>query len=242
MLGNWFCAVCNPTKEIIVDEAMIPFKGRSSLTQYLPMKLIKQGIKIWMQADATTGCVRLSMFILAKREARLICLGSRVVKGLCEDLYHTYCHILQLLFQHEPSTSPIRAGLYSCETLLQSNCKGFPKPLKPLVKKGLAKRGDSKTYQQGNLSVSVWQDNWPVATISIPSRTQPKWTVYKRRVKMVWAVLILVCNHYHCTTGTWVELIKTINFVAATTCGWSVESTSISSGFCWLVDHKCIHS
>lgn len=48
MLHDRFCAECNPAKEISINEAMIPFKDRSSLKQYLPMKLIKQGVKIWM--------------------------------------------------------------------------------------------------------------------------------------------------------------------------------------------------
>lgn len=41
MLSDQFAPVCNPRKEISVDEAMIPFKGQSSLKQYLPLKLIK---------------------------------------------------------------------------------------------------------------------------------------------------------------------------------------------------------
>ena len=57
MLGDQFAAVCNAAKDISIDEAMIPFKGRSSLKQYLPLKPIKRGIKIWMRADANTGYV-----------------------------------------------------------------------------------------------------------------------------------------------------------------------------------------
>ena len=42
MLSNQFAAVYNPGKEISMDEAMMPFKGRSSLKQYLPLKPIKR--------------------------------------------------------------------------------------------------------------------------------------------------------------------------------------------------------
>ena len=31
---------------------MIPFKGRSSLKQYIPNKPTKRGIKVWVMADA----------------------------------------------------------------------------------------------------------------------------------------------------------------------------------------------
>ena len=171
MLHDRFRAVCNPAKEISIDEAMIPFKGRSSLKQYLPMKPIKRGIKIWMRADATTGYVSaFDVYTGKKGSSSEKGLGSRVVKELCEDIYHTYRHIYydNYFSSVNLALDLFRAGLYSCGTL-QSNRKGFPKPLKPLVKKGLAKRGDSKTYQQGNLSVSVWQDNRPVVTISTNS-------------------------------------------------------------------------
>ena len=40
--------------EQAVDEAMIKYKGRTSLKQYMPMKLIKRGIKMWCRADSTT--------------------------------------------------------------------------------------------------------------------------------------------------------------------------------------------
>lgn len=46
MLRNQFADVWNPGKNISIDEAVIPFKGRSSLKQYMPMKSIKWGIKV----------------------------------------------------------------------------------------------------------------------------------------------------------------------------------------------------
>ena len=45
----------NVSKEIVVDEAMIPFQGRSSLKQYLPKKPVKRGIKVWCLADSSNG-------------------------------------------------------------------------------------------------------------------------------------------------------------------------------------------
>ncbi|XP_054729306.1 piggyBac transposable element-derived protein 4-like [Anastrepha obliqua] len=38
-----------------IDECMAKFKGRSSLKQYMPMKPIKRGVKIWLRCDAKTG-------------------------------------------------------------------------------------------------------------------------------------------------------------------------------------------
>lgn len=67
----------------------------------------------------------------------------------------------------------LRVGLYGCGTL-RSDRKGFPKDLKPLVKKGLGQRGEFRVKQDKNLTISLWQDNRPVvviATNSDPSQT-----------------------------------------------------------------------
>lgn len=45
----------HPHREQAVDEAMIKYKGRTSLKQYMPMKPIKRGIKMWCRADSTNG-------------------------------------------------------------------------------------------------------------------------------------------------------------------------------------------
>ena len=59
-------------------------------------------------------------------------------------------------------------GLYSCGTL-RSNRAGFPKDLKPLLKKGLKERGDCKIRQYKNLTVSLWQDSKPVVAVATNS-------------------------------------------------------------------------
>jgi hypothetical protein len=44
-----------PGCELVVDEAMIGFKGRFFLKQYLPGKPTKWGIKAWVLADSAIG-------------------------------------------------------------------------------------------------------------------------------------------------------------------------------------------
>ena len=40
-----------------IDEAMILFKGRSSIRQYMPLKPTKRGYKVWVRADSKSGYV-----------------------------------------------------------------------------------------------------------------------------------------------------------------------------------------
>ena len=46
ILSERVAAVYEPGRDISIDEAMIPFKGRSSLKQYMPLKPVQRGIKV----------------------------------------------------------------------------------------------------------------------------------------------------------------------------------------------------
>ena len=57
MLSDRVAAVYEPGRDISIDEAMIPFKGRSTLKQYMPLKPVRRGIKVWTKAEASSGYV-----------------------------------------------------------------------------------------------------------------------------------------------------------------------------------------
>ena len=54
-LKHRFKSTYYPHCQLSVDEAMIPFKGRSSMKQYLPLKPVKRGFKVWALADSLNG-------------------------------------------------------------------------------------------------------------------------------------------------------------------------------------------
>ena len=54
-LLSCFSDLYDPHREVAVDKTMIKFTGRSSLKQYMPMKPIKRGIKVWALADSHNG-------------------------------------------------------------------------------------------------------------------------------------------------------------------------------------------
>ena len=55
----------------------------------------------------------------------------------------------------------LKLGVYGCGTM-RVNRKGSPDGLQAVAKKGFTERGQSKTWQSGNFTVSVWQDSKPV--------------------------------------------------------------------------------
>ena len=143
-----------------IDEAMIPFKGRSSLKQFIPNKPTKRGIKVWVRADAING--------------------EKVVKDLTEAIsgkhYSIYCDSYFTsvnLFQ-----DLLTRKIYACGTI-RSNRKGYLDGIKIYTKKGLKERGDYKLRQEGNLLLAFWQDNKPVSILS--TNCQPDEGTVQRR-------------------------------------------------------------
>ena len=69
-----------------IDESMVKFKGRSVLKQYLPLKPIKRGVKVWKRCDAKTGYIFNLNVYSGKTENDEFSegtLGERVVNKLC---------------------------------------------------------------------------------------------------------------------------------------------------------------
>lgn len=57
-----FKEVFNPSRYLSIDESMVKFKGRRSLKQYMPMKPIKRGFKMWVIACGVMGyCLGMSL-------------------------------------------------------------------------------------------------------------------------------------------------------------------------------------
>ena len=66
-----------------IDEAMIAFKRRSSLKQYMPKKPTKRGFKVWVRADSLNGYVsQMECYTGKKRDTVEVGLGASVVKRL----------------------------------------------------------------------------------------------------------------------------------------------------------------
>ena len=59
----------------------------------------------------------------------------------------------------------LKLGVYGCGTM-RDNRKGSPDGLHAVVKKRFTKRGQSKTWQSGNFTVSVWQDSKPDMSVT----------------------------------------------------------------------------
>jgi hypothetical protein len=165
--------------KVSVDEAMVAFKGRTYLRQYLPKKIVKWGFKLWMMACSSTGfCSRLKVEEgLRPGEKSRHHYGETVTKELTKD-----CREGTTIFADRFFCSPqlaidvVNRGMHLVGTT-QKNRVGFPTEavFPPLPKKkdrppGFVppQRGDMKACVNSKygLRAVTWIDNQHVSMIS----------------------------------------------------------------------------
>ena len=140
-LQDRFLNLYLPHCENSIDEAMIPFQGRSTLKQYMPAKPIKRGIKVWCRADAHNGYMSEIQVYTGRSDSAEGGLGKRVVLDLAKRLEGKKYHLYFDNFFSSVSLleTLLGRGLYACGTARQ-NYRDFPETLKM--------RGKSKTEME----------------------------------------------------------------------------------------------
>ena len=119
-LNERFLSMYNPHRDISIDEAMIKFKGRSSMKQYMPKKPIKRGFKVWVRGDAINGYVsELEVYAGKTTEKGEKGLGKNVVEKLTDKLKGKHHHIY---FDNFFTSIPLLLSLtqnklYGCGTM-----------------------------------------------------------------------------------------------------------------------------
>ena len=176
-------AIYSPHRELSIDEAMIKFKGRSSMKQYMPKKPTKRGFKVWVRSDSYNGYVCDYEFYTGKQNNIAdIGLGGNVVTRLTRDLVGKFYHVFaDNFFSSIPLfQNLLKDGIYATGTL-RSNRKQFPKDLKPYLKSGLPQRGFHLFRQNGNTVVFLWQDTKPVLVTSTVHNPEDTITVQRKQ-------------------------------------------------------------
>ena len=118
-----------------IDETMTKFKGRSSMKQYLPMKPIKRGIKLWQRCDSKTGYVYDFNIYSGKEVENLYgTLGERVVKKLTSTIRsHDVCICCDRFFT---SVNLISSLPFACVGTYMINRKNTPKFVNTKMNRG----------------------------------------------------------------------------------------------------------
>ena len=170
--------VCyRPHQHLSIDEAMVLFKGRSSLRQYMPNKPIKWGYKCWCICDATNGYMyNVDVYTGASGNLDEDGLGATVVQKLLQDLYNANYHVYMDNFF---SSVQLAIKLKEKGTLMigttRTNRKGWPKDMKNMKKMNKEmQRGESQSEVVIGIECVVWKDRKAVAIVNglvDPSKT-----------------------------------------------------------------------
>lgn len=84
-LNEKFQAGMKPSRNQSIDESMIKFKGRVKFVQYMPMKPIKRGYKVWVRAEKNSYVMQFQIYT-GQEESSEKGLGARVIKELSSSL------------------------------------------------------------------------------------------------------------------------------------------------------------
>ena len=184
---------------VSIDESMIPFKGRSSLKQYMPMKPVKRGYKVWCIADARTGYV-LQFEIYTGKEIEPspdnFGLGERVVLKLAECLDQS-CEIVA--FDNFFTTVTVMEELLSRGFHAVGTVRPTRRGLPPMLKeKSKLERGQHLYKTKGQLAAIKWQDKRPVTMLSTgfdPTETMQIQRTNKDGTKSMFSCPIAVARY-----------------------------------------------
>lgn len=167
-----------PDKNLSVDEAMVKFKGRLGMKQYMPMKPVKRGLKVWEIAEASSGFVCDFQVYTGKRQdgATEHNLGYPVVYDLTRNItgknHHVFCDNFFTSVKLAEDLLP--DNIYLCGTT-RANRKDFLKELaanNAQVKR--LRQGESIFRRKNNLVATLWKDKKTCSFFEHPKQSSWK--------------------------------------------------------------------
>ncbi|KAG4066842.1 hypothetical protein HA402_012909 [Bradysia odoriphaga] len=182
--------VYDPSSFVTVDESMIKFKGRCVLKQYMPLKPIKRGYKVWCLADSVTGFI--IAFIVYTGKEKIITestLGERVVMTFAQKLKPGSIVVVDNFFTSYSLLQNLKKkGIYACGTV-RSTSKGLPGFMRKMKKNSTTKqkkhstamaRGEFQFKIKNGVAAVQWMDKKPVNFLSSAHTPRRTTTVLRR--------------------------------------------------------------
>ena len=181
-LQQKFLSLYNPHRENSVDEAMVGFKGRSSLKQYVPKKPTKRGFKVWCRCDSKNGYTSDFQVYAGKQgDSTEKNLGARVVKDLAEDIQgKNYFLFFDNFFSSPTLLANLSDSKIYCVGTVAANRKEYPKFTKSEVT--ALERGQHIATQvlAEKVHCFVWKDRKPVYFVDTICKTDHTDVVSRR--------------------------------------------------------------
>lgn len=164
-LNESFKRQYTPSAHQAIDESMIRFKGRSSLKQYLPMKPIKRGYKVWCRADSQTGYLIEFQVYEGKGADRPanVGLGEHVVLSLIDGVEAG----TQLYFDNFFTSTRLMEALKEKNILAAGTVRPNRKDLPDEIKRNnKLQKGQYIWRAKGSITAYQWRDTKNVHVLS----------------------------------------------------------------------------
>lgn len=164
-LSDTFGKYYKPSENQSIDESMVKFKGRIGFRQYMPLKPIKRGYKIWIRADQSAFVAQFQIYT-GKSEGGEEGLGPRVVKDLTRTLVGKYHRVFFDNFFTSVAllNDLLKDNIYGCGTIRRRR-KNEPKDI--VNNNAKVSRGTCDwTLSKEGLLYLKWMDNKPVLFLS----------------------------------------------------------------------------
>ena len=148
MINAELLALYHPHKEVSFDEAMIPFKGCSSMKQYMPKKPVKRVFKVWTRADAVNVYIS-EFYVYTGKEGGTIevNLGAKVVTSLLKQLtgLHQHVYFDNYFTSISLLLNLLKTYIFGCGTM-RTNRKRSPNDLPAIAKKKDSQKGGNPRH------------------------------------------------------------------------------------------------
>lgn len=164
LLVNNFKAVYKPGSKLVVDESMVPFRGRLGIKQYIPGKANKYGMKVYKVCTPEGYTWNLEVHVgTSDKIADLNATESRVVK-LCNEMLGIGC----IIYTDNYYTSVTLAEyLLVKKTYICGTVRAGRKYLCQEVVKAKLKVGEMKAAEnRQGVKLYKWKDKRDVLTLS----------------------------------------------------------------------------
>jgi Transposase IS4 len=164
-----------PSRDVSIDEAMVPFKGRHKMRQFVERKKHPTGFKCWVLTDIKSGFVFNWDLYEGKPEhprTDEVAQTQRTVLNIIRPLQPNLWHSIGMdgFFSSLPLFQQLfTQGFYATSTVRLSRV-GMPKlKVASWLSHEKRNRGDFQSFQSANnpnITVVVWMDRKPVNLLS----------------------------------------------------------------------------